>query len=719
MNAKVSSSLTLLLSVAILCGAVGAQTILQDTELKGDAPQGYGKTVVRNRNVIVDIALLRSEKSTIISVPLFDDSTIRITRDELRRVDRDLVIWKGAIADQPSSNAVFVIKGNTVAADIVTADNRMFQIRYIGNRVHSLRQIDQSQFRSEATPLKPVPRQKEGGNLPAADTCSTDGPDTIDEMVVYTPAARTSAGGTDAMIATIYLAVEETNQSYFNSDIDQRLRLVHVEEVSYTESGDVYTDLPRLQDGNDGFMDNVPTLRDTYGADTVSLIVQTADYCGLGYFMATVNNSFENSAYSVVDYECSTGYYSFGHELGHNMGADHDTANSSGAGAYTYDHGFIHPSAVAAESWRTVMSYQTAPTSTRVQYWSNPNINYPVMSVAMGTAATEDNHHVLNNTALTVANFRCSSPGTANVWMKDTWSDTGAEPDASGDPMWESPYIWVRNMQDTLMTHQHEHQNPIFGSTNYLYVKLHNGSGATHSGQLDLRFARAATGLSWPAEWTAVSGTPVAVSIPAHSTRIVEVAWSNVPENPDHDQHYCMVAMWTADAADPMAVALGADIGADTKNNNNVAWRNMNVVNMAPDASADESFDMRNVSRSKAIVGLTIKSARDSRLVSFFEYGQITVSFDDRLFELVKRGFKEQAGVKLEGNKFIVSGPKGVTFGNIVVPGAFAGKVRLTFHLNKDAPKRRYKVVASQTQVGAKVRGVGGVSAEIYAYERY
>jgi hypothetical protein len=664
---------------------------------------------------------LRSEKSTIISVPLFDNSTIRITRDELRRVDRDLVIWKGTIADQPSSNAVFVIKGNVVVADIITADNRIFQIRYIGNRVHSLRQIDQSKFRPEAEPLKAVPRQKEGGGkLPAADTCSTDGPESIDEMVVYTPAARTSAGGTDAMIAAIYLAVEETNQSYFNSDINQRLRLVHIEEVSYTESGDVYTDLPRLQNGSDGFMDNVPTLRNTYGADTVSLILQTGDFCGLGYFMATVNNSFENSAYSVVDYDCTTGYYSFGHELGHNMGADHDTANSTSPGAYAYDHGFTHPSATAAQSWRTVMSYQTSPASTRVQYWSNPNINYPVMSVAMGTAATEDNHHVLNNTAATVANFRCSSPGTANVWMKDTWSDTGAEPDPSSDPMWESPYIWVRNTQDTLLTHQHEHQDASFGSTNYVYVKLHNGSNSTHNGQLDLRFARAATGLSWPADWTAVSGTPVAVSIPAHSTKIVEVAWSNVPNNPDHDQHYCMVAMWTGDAADPMAVALNSDINADTKNNNNVVWRNMDVVNMSPDASSDASFDMRNVSREKAILGLTINSPRDPRLISFFKYGQIIVSFDDKNLDLVKRGFKEQPGVKLDGNKFIVSGPNGVTFSNIAVPGGFEGKVRLTFHLNKDAPKRMYKVAATQTQAAAtNMRIVGGVSFEIYAYKRY
>ena len=38
----------------------------------------------------------------------------------------------------------------------------------------------------------------------------------------------------------------------------------------------------------------------------------------------------------------------------------------------------------------------------------------------------------------------------ANVWMKDTWDDTGAEPDPAqnNEVMWKSPYIWIRNSQD-------------------------------------------------------------------------------------------------------------------------------------------------------------------------------------------------------------------------------------------------------------------------------
>ena len=77
-----------------------------------------------------------------------------------------------------------------------------------------------------------------------------------------------------------------------------------------------------------------------------------------------------------------------------------------------------------------------------------------------------------------------------SVWMKDTWSDTGLEPDPAQAalPMWESPYIWVRTTQDTLLIHQHEHMNPIKDQPNFIYVKIHNGGAAT-SGNLEVSFA--------------------------------------------------------------------------------------------------------------------------------------------------------------------------------------------------------------------------------------
>jgi peptidyl-Asp metalloendopeptidase len=90
--------------------------------------------------------------------------------------------------------------------------------------------------------------------------------------VVYTPVARATAGGTTAMSALINLAVLETNTAYLRSGVIPRLGLVHQQEVNYTESTSFSEDLDRLTNPSDGFIDTVHALRNTYGADMVSLL---------------------------------------------------------------------------------------------------------------------------------------------------------------------------------------------------------------------------------------------------------------------------------------------------------------------------------------------------------------------------------------------------------------------------------------------------------------
>ena len=141
-------------------------------------------------------------------------------------------------------------------------------------------------------------------------------------------------------------------------------------EVAYTEAGDIGVDLDRITATSDGYIDNVHTLRDTYKADMVSLITETpgSRYCGIAWLMNGVNPGFAPNAFSVVERGCATGYYSFGHELGHNHGPQPRPGRSRRArGAY---------SLLVRHKWtgyRTVMAY--AP-GTRILYFSNPNVSY-------------------------------------------------------------------------------------------------------------------------------------------------------------------------------------------------------------------------------------------------------------------------------------------------------------------------------------------------------
>jgi peptidyl-Asp metalloendopeptidase len=191
------------------------------------------------------------------------------------------------------------------------------------------------------------------------------------------------------------------------------VRLVHSAEVAYTETGNLSTDLGRLRSTTDGYIDNVHTLRNTYKADLVSLFVANGgSYCGMAYVMTSVSTSFATNGFSVVDKDCATGYYSFGHEMGHNMGARHDRyVDGTDGSPYKYNHGHYY----AAGKWRTVMAYNdgcsAAGTScTRVPYWSNPNKFYNGVATGVSSTSTgaADNRLTLNNTAYTVANFRAS-----------------------------------------------------------------------------------------------------------------------------------------------------------------------------------------------------------------------------------------------------------------------------------------------------------------------
>ena len=212
-------------------------------------------------------------------------------------------------------------------------------------------------------------------------------------LVVYTASA---AAATSNISSLIQLAVDETNQSYVNSGININMVRVHTAQVTYNESGRSFSQhVAAVRSTTDGLMDNVHTLRNTYAADV--LVVNDSEACGI----ASSIGSTATSAFAVAHYSCITGYYSFGHEVGHLQGARHDRFVDGSTTPYAYGHGYIP----ASKTWRTVMAYgNNCSNCTRIQYWSNPLKTYG--GVAMGTALYEDNARVLNLTAPTVAAYR-------------------------------------------------------------------------------------------------------------------------------------------------------------------------------------------------------------------------------------------------------------------------------------------------------------------------
>ncbi|HEY9630927.1 MAG TPA: M12 family metallo-peptidase [Coleofasciculaceae cyanobacterium] len=220
---------------------------------------------------------------------------------------------------------------------------------------------------------------------------------TIDILIVYTSEVRAAEGGAIAMQKTIQAAVDEVNQGYANSGIIPRLRLVHTTEVNYAESGNSDLDLARLQNKSDGYLDDVHTIRNTYGADIVSMVVKNSEAGGNSYTMNQVVPEFEAYAFSVVQIDNVKTRFSLGHEIGHNLGAAHDRTHADSDAAFADSYGYITPSGVG-----DVMSYAKK----RLNFYASPNVT--INGETLGKVNESNVVRTLNSTRFTAANWRKS-----------------------------------------------------------------------------------------------------------------------------------------------------------------------------------------------------------------------------------------------------------------------------------------------------------------------
>lgn len=215
-------------------------------------------------------------------------------------------------------------------------------------------------------------------------------------LVLYTPNAQPSPLESNIK-NTILTAVAYANQSFVNSQINYQIELVYAGQTNYTESGNMDTDLFRFKNTEDGYMDEVHTLRNKYSADVCVLLNYIyGKSCGVGFVGVTATNAF-----CVVNSACDVSNYSFAHEIGHLLGCDHDPLNESGYTTFAYGHGYVNPS----KTWRTIMAYgNTCNSCPRLLYWSNPNVTKD--GAPMGTVDTHNNARVWNERSNTVMAFR-------------------------------------------------------------------------------------------------------------------------------------------------------------------------------------------------------------------------------------------------------------------------------------------------------------------------
>lgn len=367
----------------------------------GVAPRcipGVGDKRIRTAPLNASVLPVRSRDGGIrIKLNLFEDAVYTALISSVKTVDTGRTVYSGTVEGVADSNVTLAVDGAAMAGMVEMPGKAIFSISYHGEGQQIIAEIDRSQF--------PAPRAIHYKTLDTSSRAvAPRASSVIDVMVVYTAAALAGAGGLSGINSVIDLAVADANTVFTNSQINASLNLVYRGQIAYTETGKSETELVRLQEKNDGFMDDVHTLRDQFGADVVCLLTDSlSDACGIAFVMTNPGPGFEDAAFSVVDRTCVKNH-TYIHELGHNLGCAHDKANSGGPGAFPYSFGthFI----ADGTRYGTVMSYP----GEKVPYFSNPNLSF--RGVPMGVADQTDNSRTINNTASILAAFRATKGGS-------------------------------------------------------------------------------------------------------------------------------------------------------------------------------------------------------------------------------------------------------------------------------------------------------------------
>jgi len=149
-----------------------------------------------------------------------------------------------------------------------------------------------------------------------------------------------------------------------------------------------------------------------------------------------------------------------------------------------------------------------------------------------------------------------------DLYSRDNPTDDGSIPTAE---WWQSPDILVRNQDDNVR----QHQDPILGLTNTVYVQVRNiGNDTIADGYVDLYWHEPATAILCGG-WALINPAPVPVGTLAPG----QSKWVETPWTPPIEGHTCLFSrLWSGD--DP--VTAECDVPWD----NNIAQRNVEVVNL-------------------------------------------------------------------------------------------------------------------------------------------
>jgi len=321
----------------------------------------------------------------------------------------------------------------------------------------------------------------------------------------------------------------------------------------------------------------------------------------------------------------------------------------------------------------------------------------------------------------------CCVGDDLDLYIKDSDDDDGTEPNPTTNNMWTSPDIWIRNSNDNGLTHQ----NPEYksnGEPNYINVRVINKSCIPSFGNetLSINWAKANTALAWPQNWDGsltngtypLGGALPNVSIPviqADEEIIVKIPW--VVPNPDNytsgqgsnnPWHFCLLSKINA-TNDPLSFPMTSNPNVMVRNNNNLAWKNLTVVDLESEFTSG-SVMIANPHNIPKTYFLVLQKETNEGGKAIFDEAEVTLKMDDIIFNAWERGGKQAELLedKSDEKRKLVKGDN-VILDNIMFEPNERGLLTLDFNfLTKELTDKieyKYHVIQKDAITGEVIGG--------------
>ena len=328
-------------------------------------------------------------------------------------------VWLGVIKNKPGSQIAFHIKEQKITGTL-TIDNRLLHFTTNNNgeltyqeRTALLNNISEQDIPDELPTQKQSVSQSNqsttySSNIKNKQSISGFTTNNEIKVLIYYPVSALEAYPN--LPELIELDLAQANLALKNNNIAASFILAKLLPIDIRDTSSVLSEMQaRL-----GVFSNLDKVRTKYQADLVHFYVTDfirvngKSFCGYAnYAASTDGNVFPHNALGVTSTHCF-GNLTFVHELGHNLGANHDRFMLNGGDPTSSNYGYVN----TQELVRTIMSYpdecnELEVSCQRIPYFSTPDVIYQDITIGINNKQSNaaDNSAMLQMSIPSVANF--------------------------------------------------------------------------------------------------------------------------------------------------------------------------------------------------------------------------------------------------------------------------------------------------------------------------